>query len=76
MISREHTANAISLSSITATVRSKGVACPKCLTPVRDQLPINLTHKLIPVTDTKNGGILSSHRIGRISNQLTLRTPS
>lgn len=32
------TANAISLSSITATVRSKGVACPKCLTPVRDQV--------------------------------------
>lgn len=29
----ESTANAMSLSSITATVRSKGVACPKCLIP-------------------------------------------
>lgn len=30
-MNRKLTANAISLSSITATVRSKGVACPKCL---------------------------------------------
>lgn len=39
------TANAMSLSSITATVRSKGVACPKCLIPVRNQVEINLIHK-------------------------------
>ena len=58
---REHTANAISLSSITATVRNKGVACPKCLTPVRDQLPINLTNTLIPIMETKDGSISSSH---------------
>jgi hypothetical protein len=34
------TANAMSLSSITATVRSKGVACPKCVTPVRNQVKL------------------------------------
>jgi len=38
------TANAMSLSSIMATVRSKGVACPKCLIPVRNQAEINLIH--------------------------------
>lgn len=38
---KKPTANAISLSSITATVRSKGVACPKFLTPVRNQVNIN-----------------------------------
>lgn len=34
------TANAMSLSSITATVRSKGVACPKFVTPVRNQVKL------------------------------------
>ena len=34
------TANAMSLSSITTTVRSKGVACPKCVTPVRNQVKL------------------------------------
>lgn len=42
----ESTANTISLSSITATVRSNGVACPKCFTPVRNQVKINLTQKV------------------------------
>ena len=31
------TANAMSLSSITGTGRSKGVACPECLMPFRNQ---------------------------------------
>lgn len=35
----------MSLSSITAIVRSKGVACPKCLTPVRNEVEINLVQK-------------------------------
>lgn len=39
---RKPTANAISLSSRTATVRSKGVACPKCVKPVRNKLKINI----------------------------------
>lgn len=38
LMNRILTANAMSLSSITATVRSKGVACPKGLTPVRGQV--------------------------------------
>lgn len=39
------TANAISLNSITATVRSKGVACPKFLMPVRNQVTITVKYK-------------------------------